>query len=82
MYSENFSDDKLTLQLDHLQLDLEFKISKNNEYGTNFDLYAKFSPSGFYKKRLTLEDKLSVLSIYEEFLDSLNDQIKKGMKRF
>ena len=79
--SENFSDDKITLHSDRIQLDLEFKISKNNEYGTNFDIHAKFSPSGFYKKKLTLEDKLSVLSTYGEFLDSLNEQIKKNNEK-
>ena len=79
--SENFSDDKLTLHSGHVQLDLEFKISKNNEYGTNFDIHTKFSPYGFYKKRLTLEDKLSVLSTYGEFLDSLNEQIKKNNEK-
>ena len=76
---KNPSDGKITLFSDKIQLDLEFKISPNKEYGTDFDVYANFSPRGFYKNtELSLDDKLSVLSIYEKFLDStMNDKIQK-----
>jgi len=76
---KNLSDDKITLFSDKIQLDLEFKISRNKEYGMDFDVYAHFSPRGFYKNtELSLDDKLSVLSIYKKFLDTaMNDKIQK-----
>ena len=76
---KNTSDDKITLFSDRVRLDLEFKLSSNKEYGTDFDVYANFSSRGFYKNtQLSLEDKLSVLSTYENFLDSkLHDKIEK-----
>lgn len=67
---ENFLDDKITVRSDTIKLELEFKISPNKEFGTNFDVYANFSPRGFYKnKTLSMQDKLSILSLYRQFLD-------------
>lgn len=80
LISKNLSSNKITLLSNNVRLQLEFKISSNKEYGTNFDVYANFSPRGFYKNnKLSLEAKLSVLSIYDEFLDSLtNNTIPKN----
>lgn len=70
----NFLDDKITIQSNVLKLELEFKITPNKEYGTNFDVYANFSPRGFYKnKPLSLKHKLSILSQYQQFLDSMTN---------
>ena len=69
------SDDTLTLFSDNLRIDIVFNISSNKEYGTDFDVYAKFSFRSFYRneKKISLEEKLSVLSSYENFLKYLKN---------